>query len=64
MDTNVILGEPQNLLSRVGLDDKLTACLVLACGVSLVIHTVNRHKKVAVYTEPWGTTRLQKEGLL
>ena len=64
MQSSVMVGKVQNLFMRIGIDDNLTACLVLACGLSLVVHGYRSRRKVAAYVSPVGTTFLKNEGVM
>jgi hypothetical protein len=61
--TGSLVGKAQCLLLRIGIDDNLTALLLLAVGAGLVALTVKSRRQKTVYVDPVGSTFIQKERL-
>jgi hypothetical protein len=63
MNANAVVGKAQDLLLRIGIDDKLTAFLLLGCGVALFANAVWGHKKAKITVDSVGSTALNEAGI-
>jgi hypothetical protein len=63
-----IVVRTQALLQRLSFDDKALCTVLLIVGgvmtVDCITALIQKYKRITVHTESFGTTTLQKEGLL
>jgi hypothetical protein len=60
---NTIVSKVQSLLLTVSVGDKLTACLILACGVSLAARIIRSRKRVTANVDPVGSSFITDQRL-
>jgi hypothetical protein len=57
-----LVNKTQTLFLRLGIDDRLTAFLLLAVGAGMVVHTVRGRKRETAHVDTPGSTWLQETG--